>query len=214
MEGACTRPSVPPHATARRRHRWAHGTSRSWEPMSCESEHLLALGSTNRAPEPACAGAEGVSPPRHLRESVAGERAGRLGFEVEIRLFAHIDPDAEDRAALERARRLVLLADVVAAVASDAEAVAGERELAHLCAHRPFSDDLVVHVELRLPDRLVVLAGRFPGELHAQHVLAWLEFARGELLLGLDAEAVVEVVQLLVLEEQRVAAETRAVRED
>ena len=44
--------------------------------------------------------------------------------------------------------------------------------------------------------------------------LPGLQLGRDELLLRLDAEEVVDVVQLLVLDEQRVAAEARTVRED
>src|SRR5262245_14645116 len=80
------------------------------------------------------------------RSSIAGERARGLGFEVHVRVLAHVDRHTEDRAALERAGRLVILADVVAAVAPDAEAVAGERELAHLRLHRAIGDLLVVDV--------------------------------------------------------------------
>jgi hypothetical protein len=41
-----------------------------------------------------------------------------------------------------------------------------------------------------------------------------LELRRHELLLGLDAEEIVNVVHLLILDEQSVAAEARAVGED
>src|SRR5262245_28188532 len=51
-------------------------------------------------------------------------------------------------------------------------------------------------------------------ELGTEHVFTRLEFRRDELLLGLDAEEVVNVVEPLVLEEERMAAKTRAVRED
>ena len=51
-------------------------------------------------------------------------------------------------------------------------------------------------------------------ELHTKRVLALREFARDELLLGLDAEEVVNVVKLAVLDEQGVPAEARAMREN
>src|SRR5262249_55947695 len=133
------------------------------------------------------------------RISVAGERAHGFPLEIEVRLAADVDPDTEDGAPLERARRLVLLAHVVAAVAPDAEPIARERELADLRAHRPFGHALVVHVEPGLADRLLVLSGRLPDEFHAERVLARRKLARRELLLRLDTEEVVHVVQLLVL---------------
>src|SRR5262249_20213991 len=110
-------------------------------------------------------------------------RAGGFRFEIEVRVFADVDPDAKNRSALERARQLVLLADVVAAVATDAEAVATEGELADLRPHRAMRDDLVVNVELAGPRRLLVLPGALAHELEAEDVLAGRELARCELLL-------------------------------
>ena len=78
----------------------------------------------------------------------------------------------------------------------------------------PSATDLVVHVQPRRPVRLAVLAARLLRELHAEHVAAGLEPVGYEVLLGRDAEEVVDVVQPLVLQEQRVAAEARAVGED
>ncbi len=77
---------------------------------------------------------------------------------------------------LKRAGRLVLLTHGVAAVAPDAQAVARQRELADLGPHRAFRHDLVVDVELGRPERLLVLAGLFARELHAERVLAGLQF--------------------------------------
>src|SRR4030095_15170542 len=69
------------------------------------------------------------------RSDVSPERMRqRLRSGDPDRLLADVDSDSEDRAALERSRRLVLLADVVSAVAPDAEAVPGQRELADLLA--------------------------------------------------------------------------------
>src|SRR5262249_4101702 len=52
-------------------------------------------------------------------------------------------------------------------------------------------------------------------ELHPEDVFTWLKFLGGyEVLFRLDAEEVVNVVQLLVLEEERVPPKARAVRED
>jgi len=44
----------------------------------------------------------------------------------------------------------------------------------YVCSHGPFGDYLVIDVELRLADRLVVLTGTLPDELHAKRLLAGL----------------------------------------
>src|SRR5262245_13500149 len=67
-----------------------------------------------------------------VRASVARECAGRLLLEIEIALLADVDAYAEDRAVRERAGVSVVLADVVAAVEADAQAVARQRELTGL----------------------------------------------------------------------------------
>ena len=79
--------------------------------------------------------------------------------------------------------------------------------LPDLRAHRTLGHDLVVHVQLGRADGLVVLPGLLSRELHAERVLAGLQLRTDELLLRRDAEEVVDVVQLLVLDEQRVPAE-------
>src|SRR4051795_9701516 len=73
-----------------------------------------------------------------------------LALQVHVRLAADVDGDALDRAAAELPGRLtrVVGGDRVAAVAPDAEAVAGERELARLGADAPLAD-LALAVEQR-----------------------------------------------------------------
>ena len=68
--------------------------------------------------------------------------------------------------------RFVVFADRVTAVAPDAEAVARQRELAWLCLHISMRDGLVVHVELRLAERLAVRAGLLAVELHSEKATA------------------------------------------
>ena len=97
---------------------------------------------------------------------------------------------------------------------TDAEAIARQRELAHLCAHRSLSHDLLIDIELRFAHGLAVLAGALPDELHAERIFARLQLAGDELLLRLDAEEVLHIVQLLVLHEQGVTAEARTMGED
>src|SRR4051812_21130570 len=76
---------------------------------------------------------------------VAGRAPSRGGFffKVEINLRAHVHRDAKNCAALEGPGRLVFLAHGVAAVASDAEAIARQRELAGLDPHVSLGDALV-----------------------------------------------------------------------
>src|SRR5262249_4784660 len=116
----------------------------------------------------------------------------------------------EDLPALEGAGRLVLLAHRVGAVGADAEPAA-EAELARLRPHRALSDELIVDVELRGAQRLAVLARLLPDELDSDGVLAGFQLAfRDEVLLGPDAEEVVDVVELAVFDKQDVPAEARA----
>src|SRR5579872_6375106 len=116
---------------------------------------------------------------------------------------------------MERARCLVFGTDRVATVVTDAESITRERELARLRLHRALGNDLVVDVQLHRAQRFLVRTGARTGELHAKRVLAWLQFnRRDELLLGLDAKEVVDVVELVVLDKQRMPAEARAVRKD
>src|SRR4029079_12991825 len=59
-----------------------------------------------------------------LSPSVSRKGSCRFSFQVEVGLFAHVDGNAQDRATGERARGLVLRADVVTAVESDTQPVA------------------------------------------------------------------------------------------
>ena len=78
----------------------------------------------------------------------------------------------------------------------------------------PSATTSAVDVQLGGPVGLAVLALALLDELDAEHVRAGLQRFGHELLLGRDAEEVVDVVQLAVLDEQRVAAEARALGED
>src|SRR5262245_43240190 len=132
-------------------------------------------------------------------------RCGEL-FEVQVLLLLDGHGDAEDLAALELPGRLVVLADRIAAVEADAETVAGQRELARLGLHRPLGGQFVVDIEAGLADRLHVRTGLLARELHAEREFSRLELLGDELLLRLDAEEVRDVVELPVLDEERMAA--------
>jgi hypothetical protein len=69
-----------------------------------------------------------------LRQRRAEHHRDGFAFEVDVGLAADVDRDAVDRAAGERPghRAGVAGGDGIAAVAPDAEPVAGERELARL----------------------------------------------------------------------------------
>jgi hypothetical protein len=60
--------------------------------------------------------------------------------------------------------------------------------------------------------RLVVLARSLLGELHADDVPSGGRCVGDDLLLGRDAEEVLDVVELAVPDEEREAAEPRATR--
>ena len=69
--------------------------------------------------------------------------------------------------------------------------------------HGTFGDDLVVHVELGRAQRLVVGTRSRAVELHAERVLAGLQIdRRDELLLRLDAQEIIDVVELVILDEE------------
>src|SRR5262245_19829580 len=152
-------------------------------------------------------------PPSRLCSIHCKCRRGEL-LEVEILFLLDSDCDAQDLPALELAGRLVVLADRVAAVEADAEAVAGQRELARLSLHRPFGGQLVVDIEAGFADGLHVRTGLLAREFHTEREFARLELLGDELLFRLDAEKVRDVVELPVLDEERVPADARAVGED
>src|SRR4249920_1873752 len=102
------------------------------------------------------------------------EKRVRLLLEVEVLVVAGADFDLQDRAALERPRRCVLLADRVTRVPAHAKPVAAEREERELRPHPALGNDVLVDVELRGAERLAPLAGRLLHEFHAEDVLARL----------------------------------------
>src|SRR6188768_1530866 len=89
---------------------------------------------------------------------VAGKRRDGQLLEIEVGLLTYVDADSQDRAVGERVTPLVLMAHAVVAVVSDAQAVAAQREVADLGAHRAFSYDLPVDKELRLSAGFAVLS--------------------------------------------------------
>ena len=153
-------------------------------------------------------------PASSLNQLVSRECCCRQSLEVKVLRLLNTDPNTKNFSINKRSRGLVFLADSVAAVASDAQAVAGESELSCLRAHRPAGDGLVVHVQCSRAQGLVVFARFLPDEFHPQRILAGFEFGRDELLFRLDAEEVVHVIQLLIFDEQRMAAKSRTVGED
>src|SRR5262249_4712528 len=133
---------------------------------------LLSSGKTLYLTGKAGRGILPARPESRDSRSLVAQGSFQLHFSVEILRLVHGDFDELDRPALERARRLVLLTHGVAAVVADAQAVAGERELAQLRLHRPLGHGLVVDVELGLAEVLLVRARAFPDELHTEDVLA------------------------------------------
>src|SRR5215471_611649 len=104
--------------------------------------------------------------------SIARQGAGCLAFEIQVDLGTDIHSHPEYRAAGKCTGIHIVLADVVAAVESDTQAVAGERELADLRLHGSARDGLLVDVELGGPNRLAILPRLLAVELHADGVLA------------------------------------------
>ena len=145
---------------------------------------------------------------------VDGERCRCQLLQVEVLRFLDRDTDELDGPTFKCPGGLVARSDCVTAIVADAESVARQGELANLCAHWTFRHNFLVDVELRLAHGLVVWSGTLPDELHPERVFTRLEFRGDELLFRLDAEEVVNVLQLLVGDEQRVTTEARSVGEN
>lgn len=145
------------------------------------------------------------------RALVDGEGCRCRLLQVEVLRLLGGDADAEDRPTLKRAWGSVGITHGVAAVVANTKAVARQRELANLRAHWSFGHDLVVYVEFGLALGFLELTGTLPDKFHAEGVFAGLKVRRDECLFGLEAEEIVNVIQLLILDEERMTAEARAV---
>src|SRR4051794_1263586 len=102
--------------------------------------------------------------------SLPGHHGDRFAFEVDVGLATDVDGDAVDGAAGERPWRAagVVVGDGVAAVASDAQAFATDRELARL------------GLDLALADLHVAVEERQRADGHAGRVVALLLERRGQ----------------------------------
>src|SRR5262249_40585066 len=110
--------------------------------------------------------------------------------------------------------RRIERADGVAAVVADAEALPAEGIERRDRADLLLRNDLVVDVQLRGSDRLVVVARPLLRGPRADRVPAGRRHRRRHALLGRYAEEVEDEVQRPVPDEQRQAAEARALRTD
>src|SRR4051794_24716902 len=121
------------------------------------------------------------SPPRSVTSGAAVWAASRtplltrhhgdsLALEVHVWLAADVDGDAVDRAAGERIRLLarVVLGDGITAVAADAQALAGDCELAGL------------GLDARRADRYVAVIERQGAGRHSGRIFAVLLERRGQ----------------------------------
>src|SRR6185436_12258464 len=100
------------------------------------------------------------------------------------------------------------------AVVADRQPLACKRVMSALRPKVAAADCLVVHVERHRADRFVVRANGRLLELDADDVPPGCWRGRRQLLLRGNAEEVVDEGELTVLEEHRVAAEARALRDD
>ena len=147
--------------------------------------------------------------------SVARHRGGEVRLDVDVGVIRDVEDDLLDLAVRElEPRARVHARDGIRRVVADAQALAAQREVAHHGADLLLGDLLVVDVELERPDALAVLAHPLLRELDADDVLAGCRRRRLDAILRRDAEEVVGVGDRAVLDEQRVAAEPRAVGED
>src|SRR5262249_51792732 len=140
--------------------------------------------------------------------SVASQSANRFALQVKVGFGAYVKTNAENRATGKGARPLVFLAHFVGTIEADAKAVPAKREVPDLRSHGSLGHGLVIDIELGLAQRLAVFTRLFADEFHAEGVLARRQLPGNELLFRLDAEKVVHVVKFLVLDEERMPAET------
>src|SRR5215475_1596731 len=148
---------------------------------------------------------------------LAGEHRGRLALEVEVRLAADVDRDPLDGAAGEPVGPLarVIAGDRRAAVATDAQALPGQLEVAGLVPDPPFADLAVAVVQGQHAggDARGIFAVLVEGCGQDQVLPGGQVLGRNHVLL-VDAHEVVDVVQPAVLHVQRVAAEPGPMGED
>src|SRR5450755_182741 len=97
----------------------------------------------------------GCGPGEVAEWSLPGHHRDGLPLEIDVRLAADVDCDAVDRTAgeLVRVSAGVVAGDRFAAVSSDAEAFAGDRELARLGLDAALADLLLTVVERQDPGR-------------------------------------------------------------
>src|SRR5215510_7944317 len=141
----------------------------------------------------------------------------RRRFLLKVLIGGLLDGDADtlNCSALKFCWRLIFLAHGVGAVIANTKSIACQRELTELRPNRSFRHHLVVNVKSHLAEVLSILAFTLADKFHAERLFAGLECVRRDkVLLGRNAEKVINVVQLAILNEQRVSAEARAVRED
>ena len=158
-----------------------------------------------------------IAPARSSRRIGLVDRERRCCQRFAIEILRLFDGDAheEDCAARELPWRLVALADRIAAVVSDTVPITGECELSRLGTHRSRGHYLIVDVEIRGSRDSWYWPARLPDELHAQRVLCRASaLMRRNCCSGLIPRKLYSIVQLLVLDEERVAAKARSMGED
>src|SRR3954453_4515536 len=147
---------------------------------------------------------------------LAHEHGDGLALEVGVRLATDVDGNPFDRAAGEAPRHLpgIVPGDAFPGVAPYGESLAGQRELAGLGLDRGLAD-LLVAVEQRqgpVCDAGWILAGLLERRGEDQVVAGWDVLITHDLL-GEAAHKVVDVVQAVVLDVERVPAEASTLGE-
>ena len=137
-----------------------------------------------------------------------GHRSCQVSLDVDVGVVGDVEHDLGDRAAGElELRSGVETRHGVGAVVADAQTLATQREVAHHGSDLFLGHQLIVDVELERPDALAVLTDLLFRELDADDVLAGRRRRRRDPVLGRDAEEVVDVRDLAVLDQQCVTAE-------
>src|SRR6478672_4086192 len=139
---------------------------------------------------------------------VARQDGPESPLQIDVGVVADVVGHREDLTAGEVEPRGVFGRYRVGAVTSDGHAFAAQRIVPTLCPEVTGGDSVVIDVQGHRAENLELLADGTLGEIDADHMLSRCGDRATEFLLRRDANEVVDEVQLTVLHEHRVAAET------
>src|SRR5262245_13651495 len=138
----------------------------------------------------------------------------KLALHVHVRVVRDVVDHLDDPTTGEGEPRVVFRRYTIGAVIADSQPFSRKGVVPALRAEVAGADGLVVDEQRHRAERLVRLADGLLLEFDADDVLARAGCRAGQLLLGRNAEEVVDEMEPAVLDEHRVPAEARALRHD